>query len=306
MGFIETARDMLLSGADGREVIEYLRTAFSSPERANGATRTLSSLHNVMTMVRNAVAESGAAVPDTMSTFKLSRDEVAALKGHQESARLAKSDALLVIPEFPNVLKTVETLLQSASASASFSRLIIPLLIASGRRFTEICSPRSTFAPTDHPYACVFSGQLKRKRAESGSYIIPLLVPYSTFANGLAALRSKQMGARTDGRRHATSWDTMTNNQIKARYQTPVQYALSKNCVVTLPPCHIHDLRGMYAAAVWELYDCQCAFNRVLMRVLGHCDLECSLSYIHVRLLGCEGIRQSFGPLPLNLETADE
>eukprot|EP00966_Prymnesium_polylepis_P085482 1979136-Prymnesium_polylepis.3 len=221
------------------------------------------------------------------------------MKKAQEAARLTKSDRVLVIPDFPNLLKTVEGLLATASPTDTNGALIIPLLIASGRRLSEICSPRSTFSATDHPCACRFGGQLKRKGADAGaSYVIPLLVPYSLFAKGLAAFRTKQFSESTDRRRAKSAVDTLTNAQIKTRYQWPLQVALEANRVVSLPPCHIHDLRALYASAIWELYTSDSAFNRVLMKVLGHFVLSDSLSYIHVRLEGCESIRRKFGPLP--------
>ena len=306
MGFVETARDMLLSGRDGAEVMEYLRREFVKPELAKSAERSLSSLHSVMTKVRNTVAESGQPTPDSMKTFKLSRKDVVTMKKAQEAARLTKSDRVLVIPDFPNLLKTVEGLLATASPTDTNARLLISLLIVSGRRLSEVCSPRSTFSATDHPYACRFSGQLKQKKGSmangqtvaSPPYVIPLLVPYSLFAKGLAAFRTKQFSESTDRRRAKTAVDTLTNAQLKTRYQWPLQVALEANRVISLPPCHIHDFRALYASAIWELYASDSAFNRVLMKVLGHVSLSDSLSYIHVRLDGCEAMRRTFGPLP--------
>ena len=202
--------------------------------------------------------ESGQPAPDSMKTFKPSRREVVTLKKAQEAARLGKSDQVLVIPDFDKLLKTVEGLLDTASPTDTNARLLIPLLIASGRRLSEVCSPRSTFSPTDHPYHCLFSGQLKQKKgsiangqtAASPPYVIPLLVPYSLFAKGLAAFRMKQFSESTDRRRAKTAVDTLTTAQIKTRYQWPFQVALEANRVISLPPCHIHDLRALYASAI--------------------------------------------------------
>ena len=44
MGFVETARDMLRSGRDGTEVMDYLRREFVKPELAKSAERSLSTL----------------------------------------------------------------------------------------------------------------------------------------------------------------------------------------------------------------------------------------------------------------------
>ena len=315
MTFVETAKQMLLDGRDGRDVVHFLKSAFVAPEQAKGTERTISSLHSVMTLVRRAVAESdglpcdAVRLPSTrsMDTFKLTRDEIIQLKANQEASWIHKADNVLVVAQFDKLLKTVRALLDTARPEHSNARLILPLLISSGRRLSEICNGRSTFAPTDRPFACLFGGQLKRKGTDSASYVIPLLVPYSSFANGMAAFRQKQVAVTSDKRRAKTTVATLTNAQVKTRYQFPLQCALAKNGVVSLPKCHIHDLRALYAAAVWELYECRPqAFNRVLMRVLGHCISKDSLSYIHVQLDDVESLRHTFGPLPGPVVSAPE
>ena len=55
-------------------------------------------------------------------------------------------------------------------------KAMLPLLLVSGRRLTEIASPRSTFTPVPHTHAAAFAGALK-KRGRTPTFIIPLLVP---------------------------------------------------------------------------------------------------------------------------------
>ena len=59
----------------------------------------------------------------------------------------------------------------------------------------------------------------------------------------------------------------------------------------------VHTLRAMYVAYIHHLYRCDCTFNRMAMKVLGHEKLTVSLSYNSVVLhdIACA---ESLGPLP--------
>ena len=93
----------------------------------------------------------------------------------------------------------------------------MPLLLVSGRRLTEICSPRSAFtAVAGRPHHAVFEGALK-KRGHTPAFAIPLLVPFEMFHGALRILRQKQ----GDG------VAAMTNAAIKTRYQPTVSRELA-------------------------------------------------------------------------------
>ena len=57
----------------------------------------------------------------------------------------------------------VSAMLEAASEHDTFPRLVLPLLIASGRRSVEILSDRSSFAPTANEYEAVFDGAVKKR-----------------------------------------------------------------------------------------------------------------------------------------------
>jgi len=134
------------------------------------------------------------------------------------------------------LLSEVEWLLETAEPRHTNARHLIPLLIASGRRLSEIANGRSKFAPGPTPYSCLFQGQLKRKDDGKSTYIIPLLVPYITFARAFAAFRTKQLGESNDRRRAKAAVATLTNQQVKDRYASPLSRDMAKNCVLPLPP----------------------------------------------------------------------
>ena len=104
----------------------------------------------------------------------------------------------------------------------------------------------------------------------------------------------------------------LTNKELKVRYEPPTAMAIQRNHVFTLPMymrynikdkelalqhCKVHDFRGMYAAFIFAMYQCDESFNRTAMRVCLHDTLSESLSYSHVRLDCTEGLRDCLGPL---------
>jgi integrase len=204
----------------------------------------------------------------------------------------------LVVSDAAKLLKTVEALLESSKATDSDARLVIPILIATGRRVSELCNGRSSFMAGEHPYSCWFSGQLKA-RGEQRSYLIPLPVPFAALAKALAAFRQKQIGPSMDKRRSSKVVSELSNLEVKKRYAFPLSCAITRNTFVTLPKCKLHDLRGLYGALTWELLTPgNMSFSRHLMAVLGHKTLNESLSYTHWRVEGCDGLRGVIGPMP--------
>jgi hypothetical protein len=242
-------------------------------------------------------------LPKTMDSFRLSETQALQLKIDQEKAQIRKNECsnIIHIDHGPCLLKRAIWLLATARTTDSFARLILPLLLCTGRRLSEIVNGRSSFEPVAHPYYARFSGQLKKGGA-AGTYVIPLLCDFKTFAVGWMALRQKQLGER-QGKAQGES--TLTNAEVKRRYEGNTNKYLRKGSVLRLPlygekpkACHAHSLRSIYAAYVFELYSCPDTFNRTCMRVLGHTSLAESLSYNAVRLGQMDTHRGgAYGPL---------
>ena len=269
----ERAACLLSNGTAGEVVMNLLRSHYFD---AASQTVKLASLNAATTRIRKL-----AAAP---KSFRLSREEVLAFKRRGEDAVLAKSESPILIPNGDELVSMITGMLETATVHTSNPKLIFPLLLASGRRLTEILSPRSVFSPHPHPFYTRFSGQLK-KRGAASTYTIPLLVPYTTFATGLLALRQKQGNALHH----------FTNQQLYNRYHGQISRHLHR----TLPlpnECHVHTLRALYASLVYELYEVPCIFARMCMHVLGHELLRESLTYSCVRVEGvaCKG---RYGPL---------
>ena len=306
---IDSAVEMLTDGRhDGRAVIEWLKITFVDPKLAKGTARSVASLNGTLTRVRNALKARGLD-PASLTTFRLNEEEALALKRQQEQSQILKNENLIVINDTRALYKTLVALLETAKPTMPFPRLILPLLLSSGRRVTEVCSTRSTIARVEgHPFYCRFTGILKKKTADNVG-VIPLLVPYDLFAAALAALRAKQMEEQPQDRRRAkTHVAQLSNESIKRRYGHSTNTALAARTVLPLPTyhcykkggeraCHDHDLRALFAAFVYLIYDCSESYCRTVMRVLLHTTLQESLSYSHIRLEGGELLRGTLGPL---------
>lgn len=242
--------------------------------------------------------------------FRLTPEQCLQLRSEREAAVMRKNESLIVVPDTDLLLTTLEQLLAEASPTQPNARLILPLLLASGRRLTEICSPRSTFKSlAGRPTLCQFDGALKKRGTAKTGGQIPLLCSYAAFSHALAAFRGRQQAETADKRRASTSVEDLSNLQIKSRYGRGVNLALEKGQVLPLPTyecvrtrqsrrCHAHDLRAIYAKACYKLYHCSENFARTTCRVLLHESLTESLSYAHTRLLGLDGSKiGSFGPI---------
>lgn len=247
-------------------------------------------------------------LPASMNTFKLSKGEALQLKIDQEQAQMRKNEDLSIIriDDAPHLLKMATWLLETAHPTDTYARLILPLLLCTGRRLTEICGGKSAFAPVEgRPMYAEFSGQLKKGGAAE-AYIIPLLCEYQSVAKGWLALQQRQ---QVKGSKKRGAEATLSNKEAAKRYQGNTDKYLQKGTILPLPKygqkkgstepkaCHAHDLRSIYMAFVYELFDCPDTFNRTCMRVLGHVKLAESLSYNNVRLGGMASLRHAYGAL---------
>jgi hypothetical protein len=212
-------------------------------------------------------------LPAAMDAFRLSRDDVVSLKRKREASLLRKHERLIVVSDATQLLQTARQMLESASPAHSIARLALPLLLVSGRRETELLNGRSTFLPMPREHAACFDGQLK-KRGAGEAFEIPLLVPYSTFANGLRALREKQ-GAQIA---------TLDDKQVSALYNANLRRDLTRALPGAPEGIHPHDLRSVYVALVYELFESPYTLARTAMAILGHTQLGESLSYSNVRV----------------------
>lgn len=220
-------------------------------------------------------------VPTHVASLRLTKADLVALKRVKRATLLRKQETLVHIHHADSWLAHTIQLARSAHVSMDYAQLILPLLLLSGRRTGEIANGSSEFMPTWRATTCVFSGQLK-KRGASAPYEIPLLCDYGTFMHALGVLRAKQC------------YETLDTVACNARYAVALNSAVTRLYPMATNP---HVLRQMYAAFAFHLYASTTTFNRCAMQMLGHDDLEVSLSYNSVVLHGHTGAG-TYGLLP--------
>ena len=230
--------------------------------------------------------------PACLQHLKLSPRECIELKRLQDKALLRRNTSGVITIEQPRlVLQLLAHLLQTATKNRSITALALPILLATGRRSAAVLNPKSTFRPHSNPMYCLFSGLLK-KRGGDGQAIIPLLVPYSTLAVGVQALRDRQ--ARNA---HLETLDTP--RAIKTRYQPGLWKAIRARDVLPCLPIlkRVHDLRACYLAFIHQLYESPFSQAATCLTVLCHAKLKDSLAYSHVKVCHDESLAGSCGPL---------
>jgi len=252
----------------------------SAPTWSEGAERALANLQ---------------LLPDNLADFCLTKAEILANKKASRDKIVAKNDAPFVVEDAQRVMEVVLRMLHDAKPSDTYQTLVPALQLASGRRQTEITNGKSSFEPIEgRPMYARFTGQLKTKQEEDAPYIIPLLVPYDVFIRAFQALRARQAAGPPI---------PDTNEGCHQRYGKNIQRGLDQmtaNGTWPLPRCNEHKMRAIYAALVYELFDCPHTFNRTCQIVLGHSDITDSLSYSDALIRGCDGLRDVHGPLCLS------
>lgn len=233
-------------------------------------------------------------LPDNVEGMKLSTDEYDTIVT-QQSARLEKkNEKLTVVNHAGEFLNACRDIIRNARREQK-ARLEVALLCVSGRRLTELLLPTSRFDPTDHKYACIFSGQLKKKEAEP-PYCIPLLVDYASFRAALAAHRAKQVadiGTKSKKQVSGGGWG------IKKCLGHHFGDYLNSHASA-------HTLRAVYIRMVYEAFDCgEFALPRVVQKALGHVTLKESLHYMSTRLDDFEGHERTLGKFPCVLKVND-
>ena len=279
---IATVVNEIKSGADAKACIRMLR----EPYRNVDVEPNLGSIATQMTGIRKRLLAEGHPVPEG---FSLTREETKQLKKQRLTAKMARQDETLVIPDIERLLMRATHLLENATHAISMSRLILGLALVSGRRCTELTNGRSKFLPViGRPYHAEFHGQLKQR--EPQPYVIPLLVPHTLFIHCLDILREKQGDV-----------SGLTNEECKSRFVANANAALKRGELAGMPTCaHVHSLRAVYAKLVHHMWSSPWEVNRLAQRVLGHVFVEESIAYVgSVTLRGGDALRGTWGRLEL-------
>lgn len=263
-----------------------------------------------------------ALLPDNVAGLHLSPSESDEVSGNAIRARRTKNEEVDLSSDAGGLLRRCREVVKQRAAAGDggegagggMAHLAVCLILLSGRRMTEILSPRSSFrACPDSEFACLFTGQLKKKQssaaphaAAGGEYCIPLLIDFPSFDAGIKALRAAQASSRhphaepAGGKRKRGDWASKSNAQM-AKYSSNLTKAMRLHFTEemlsrTATP---HTLRALYARMVFEAFDCgRLALPAVVQICLGHADLTQSLHYMSTAIENFESFRKSCGKFP--------
>tara|TARA_Y100000748_G_scaffold296735_1_gene289900 strand:+ start:220 stop:1401 length:1182 start_codon:yes stop_codon:yes gene_type:complete len=235
-------------------------------------------------------------LPENVAQLKLTPEEYDQIKAHTNKQLEKKNEEAVVVPRAGELLERCRAILRNA-AEETMARLVVALLIVSGRRMTEILSWRSSFVamPTGEEHACIFTGQLKKpKDRPVMPYCIPLLVPFRVFDSARRVLQVKQ-GPKAAAR---------TNKQ-HSKYSGNFKETIVGHFGDVLPGAITpHTLRAIYVKMVDEAFDVgRLTVPGLAKRVLGHDDLKPTLHYMYTKLNGFSAEQNTLGPLPCAVMT---
>jgi len=190
------------------------------------------------------------------------------------------------------------------------ARLFGALLFASGRRPTNI-QKTGCFRPSDRAvyineayvdpvdrYECyAYGGEKPGLTKFSRGKLIPLLVPYRIFINGLQ--RFRLIWGTSEELIEKTRFTSKTS-VISKMYKETFQPLVDENLVVPKSKFNLgsREFRAMYARYSWAIFGGDTNFNIWVSNVLFHSKLYTSINYSRVKfpLDNFERLHQIFVP----------
>ena len=186
-------------------------------------------------------------LPVNMNTFKVDEDTSNRAKDQSRLGLERKVALLIRIDNTRELLHELWNLLD-VTVNDTIPRIVLPLLLATGRRTVEIFRPESSFeAVEDHLYAW-FTGQAKKPEGASLPYKIPLLSPFDRVSHAFKILREKLQAfddrsirrsamakkkPSMEKKKPVKRLSDMSNDEINLKYQTGLREGMK--CVGERP-----------------------------------------------------------------------
>lgn len=237
----------------------------------------------------DAAFSSIKVLPDTLESFRVDPKENESCK-RDASARLLRKKKFEV-PSLQQVLEHTLNVLKEPEKNPNMT--IAALLVASGRRTTEMMNGTSKFSRLEgHAHGCHFCGQLKaRRHVKTMTFKIPLLVEFTKFKKAFDFIRKWQGDVKH-----------LSNKQISTRYQPNLQRHLKTHKFGGLD-ANPHLFRAIYMRAVLLMYDWGSHRDkRIAKYCLGHAEGTTSDHYDHVVVVDSKQHKNVLGAFPMTEE----
>ena len=225
-------------------------------------------------------------LPDNLKSFKITKRESEDIMRDVRVKRRERMDEVLRIPKAGDLLDLARVTLENATVKTNYAALCCSLALVCGRRSCELLNQRSKFT-VNGTHTVLFVGQLKKAHGESKPYTIPILVDPHLFVRAMAVLCQKQ-GDVTH----------LTNEQVNDKYNGNLTPARIATFMPGIPKFHF--LRTLYSKFVDHCFDHTKTYNKLACEILGHTNVEMSLSYCGAQLEDIDHLRRTFGPLKLD------
>lgn len=203
-----------------------------------------------------------------LNGLKMPIDIMEQVTKNASEKRIENHRNLLRIPDSDHVITNI----LSGLSKKTFDELYPALLLASGRRPTELYMMKIRKGKA--PGTILFTNQLK-KRGKETKYEIPLLVPVDLFRK---AIKNFQQ-LFPEVREHGMSPDAIAKKYSKQNANAMLK--LSGVLTKQFAPLKLKasDLRRMYVAKTYKNSKSNESFNVWIMDFLGHDDISVSLNY---------------------------
>lgn len=235
------------------QIVEYATKTYKA---LNTRSASLSKLKR---LIKDYLISKKIKIPPSVVAIQLPTEDYTQIFAQAKVQLDKRGDDPLHITDGEAFMNTMLTGIRSDN----LGKLFVAIMLASGRRFSEIVKTASFTPVKNNPYAAIFTGQLK-KSGPSEPYEIPLLVPYELFER--AFLKFK--------------------NMIKGKTFHSASAGKYVKSISGIPTLKVHDLRRLYLAIAFHKTNSKQSLNRFAEKILGHEGAETSVAYTTTRVEG--------------------
>lgn len=254
--FLKTGLHLYESKRDSptvtKAIIDYARASYTNPSTLKSSLSRLKAL-----IIKTHFSDITVDVPKEVQEMVLTQAEYVSINKEGQKRLENRANNVIEIEDGTEFLNTVLTGL----TSDSFPELYTALLLATGRRSSELLHTIILKPDKDDTHAAIFKGALKKGRHDDDppAFGIPLLADYKLVSSAIKKL-------------HAL---------LKAKPSHDYPTTLNRYIVRVTGDdrLHPHSLRGLYATYNYLINSPSQSQNAYFAEILGHSDLASSMSY---------------------------
>lgn len=240
-------------------IINYARNTYNTPSTLKSSLSRLKAL-----IISTHYADITQDVPPAVLSMVLTKNEYESINKDSKKKLEQRANNIIVINNGSVFLDKM----LAGLTSDTFPELYTALLLATGRRSSEVLHTIKLTPDKDSAYSAIFSGAIKTGLNEALPFAIPLLANYKLVSEALDKLRVLLTAHK------AHDYPTTLNRYV-------VRVTGDKRL-------HPHSLRGLYATYNYMIRNPNQSENAYFAEILGHSDMTSSLSYNVYKIINFE------------------